>query len=241
MHQKLIKWIGFIIAGVLMGGALLDSLSNAVAIVSPKVTYTASAIVIASWVFVESTIRLFRPSWVGVGNTRFRLHSLGPQIRLAIVGILALLWIPRLGDIPNSIEIPEVAIKLVNASDTEIEIERRGDFVIWYPNASFDGAPRTPGRYVLRELSERAAANEPLRIQARSELWAMAKILNAEYFVQILDRNDTDMTIFIQGRPGRIFEDYTFPFDRDTLSSSYIVCVIPDAEKQGKHQSCLHR
>ncbi len=230
LYQKLIMWIGYLLFGFLAAGSLLDSISNSIALISPRVTHIASAVIIVSWVFVEFTIAMFRVPWIGIHSTRFRLLHLGPQTRLAIIGILALLWVPRLGDLPYAGEVPSVVIKVVNNSDSEIVVDRRGDFVIWFPNASFDGAPRVPGRFILQEMNKDNDSNEPIRVKAKSEQWVSAKILNANYFASILDRDDTDITVFVRAQPGDFFRSLSMPFARDVLSRSYIEWVIPNQE-----------
>ncbi len=222
LHQKLIKWISFVLVGIAAAGSLLDAVSNAISLISPPFTYIGSAVLLVLWLLAESAAMFFGIPWLVRGGQRVRYKALGPQIRLGLIGLLVLLWIPRLGDIPfRRSDVPAISVTLVNTTDAELHVARRGEFVLWLPTALYDGAPRVGGRFIFAMAGESGYLDSPIIIPAKSNIKLRAELLGKEQFVRYLEREDTDLT-FIGYTNAGTSTSPEIPFSRGALSSRYI-------------------
>jgi tetratricopeptide (TPR) repeat protein len=97
-HQRLLTLLAYLSIGFIALGSLLDAINNAVTLISPTTTLTASALLIASWLLAEFLLRRLPLRWLTKGGKEIRIRRLGVKPRLIVVGALALLWIPRLTD-----------------------------------------------------------------------------------------------------------------------------------------------
>lgn len=221
LHQSAIKWIGFVLFGIAFLGSFLDSISNAITLIIAPLTYIGTAVLLSAWILTELGLMLFGVPWKR-GNRTVRVKSLNTKIRLSLIGILILLWIPRLGDIPtNKADIPLLSINLINPSDAELQVMRRGEFVLWLPTAFYDGAPRVGGRFQLIINGENEYADAPIIIPAQSNKEIKVRILGQEQFLRYLERGDTDLTIMIRTNKG-LSDSPAMPFSRDALSSRFL-------------------
>ena len=99
LHQRALRLVGWIFAGMLALGTLLDAISNAISLVGMRTAVTASILVACCWAVAEVMIRKHPIVWRGVDGTEQRITKLGIQFRLFVVGMLALLWLPPLTDV----------------------------------------------------------------------------------------------------------------------------------------------
>jgi hypothetical protein len=235
-HQKLLRWFGFILAGVISLGALLDAVSNAFSVVTPRVTYVSSAIILIFWLLTELAALLLGIPWMSKSGQKVQLRALGPKIRFGIIGILILLWVPRLGDIPfNNSEIPPVKILLVNPTNSDIQIGRRGEFVLWLPTALYYGAPRIGGKFTFFILGEKGYLDSPITVKANNKAWVFAKLLGQNRFIIYLEREDTDLELIAQTNAGTTYSP-NIPFIKDALTNRYLEWKIAESQKAA-HQS----
>jgi hypothetical protein len=82
--------------GLLVLGAVLDAVSNARALISPFVTYTGTAFLIAFALTLQLYLRKRPLVWVSKGGQGVRISRLGYRPLGAIGGAILLLWVPRL-------------------------------------------------------------------------------------------------------------------------------------------------
>lgn len=105
-YQLLATSVAWALAGYLALGAALDATGNAIALVTPVVTYSGTALVTGSWIAAWLYLRRRPLPWVGHGNAEIRIRRLGWQSNLFLGGILVLLWVPRVfgpaGDVAAS-------------------------------------------------------------------------------------------------------------------------------------------
>jgi hypothetical protein len=230
-HQRILKWSVFILLGLVSLGALLDAISNAVSLITPQATYVGSAVLIVGWLLTEALASLFGIPWVSGGQPT-RIRRLGPQVRFGLFGMLILLWVPRLGDLPRSDKtIPSVGINLVNPSSADIMILRRGEFVLWLPTALYDGAPRVGGRFTLTANDDAGYSDAPISLMSGGSKRLTVKILAEEQFVRYLERGDTDLTLMLQTSNGSSWSP-TIPFTRDTLLNRYLEWEVEDKSRK---------
>lgn len=110
IYQRIITWAFYLYAGGIALGGLLGAVNDAKAIITPQVTYTATAVTLALWVLVEVLIRRRLLRWsTSKGSAHFT--GLGTKSRLAVVGAILLLWVPRIVPSPASAE----SLKRLNA------------------------------------------------------------------------------------------------------------------------------
>lgn len=80
-------------------GVLLDSLSNAIDLISQYVTYLGTVFIIVVWCVAEYVLRKFNIRWRAKGGHEIRLQRLGASPRFALIGAMLLLWFPRALDL----------------------------------------------------------------------------------------------------------------------------------------------
>jgi len=97
-YQRIFKYVCYTLAGVIGLGTLLDSLSNAITLIVPYVTYLGTPLLIFFWLLAEYVLRKFPLRWVAKGGRGVRLQRLGALPRCAILGAVLLLWVPRTVD-----------------------------------------------------------------------------------------------------------------------------------------------
>jgi hypothetical protein len=226
--QRVVKWVLWLLAGGLTLGALLDSVSNAISLVSPAVTYISTAVVVTVWLFLEATARLFGIPWVSRDRQFVRIKRLGSEIRFGMTGALLLLWVPRLGDLPRrSNQIPPVTILLENSTDSTILVARRGELVIWLPDALYDGAPRIGGAFTFVVDGERGYVDSAIVVRPHSPRWVKAHIHNQSYLYMFLEREDTELSLHVHTSTGLTLSP-NVPFTEAALSSRYIKWEVSD-------------
>jgi hypothetical protein len=220
--QRVVKWALWLLAGGLALGALLDSVSNAISLVSPATTYISTAVLVTLWFFLEATARLFGIPWVSHDRRSVRIKRLGSEIRFGIIGVLLLLWVPRLGDLPKcSRQIPPVTVLLENSTDSTILVARRGDLVVWLPNALYDGAPRIGGAFTFVVDGERGYVDSAIVVRPHTPRWVKAHIHNQHYLYMFMEREDTELSLHVGTSTGLTFSP-NIPFTEAALSSRYI-------------------
>lgn len=92
----LLKRIAWAVAGMLVAGAILDALVNARTVfVSPKATYWGTAAVLVLGMLTQVFLKTYGLGWKA-GHQLIRVKGLGVSIFYGLLGVLFLLWVPRL-------------------------------------------------------------------------------------------------------------------------------------------------
>lgn len=94
LHQRLIASVGVVAAVLLAAGAILDTISNANALISEPVTYVGSAILLLGVTVAHFALRSAPLTWVVKGNLT-RITGLGATSFAVALGLIGLLWLPR--------------------------------------------------------------------------------------------------------------------------------------------------
>lgn len=109
----------WILVGILGAGALLDSLSNALALVTPMFTYWGSGTLLLLTLAVHTYMRVWGVPVVKHGQT-YRITGLRGAVVWTLVGVLLLLWYPRAKDVLVGAPVADVpAATLSEASFSE--------------------------------------------------------------------------------------------------------------------------
>lgn len=97
--QRSWKYGGWTLAGVLAAGALLDSLANALQLVTPLTTYIGTLALMIAATAAHLVMKRWGVPWQYDPGTEVRLKGLGPSQVCFVIGIILLLWYPRAKDL----------------------------------------------------------------------------------------------------------------------------------------------
>jgi hypothetical protein len=119
-------------------------------------------------------------------------------------------------------KLPYVTIKIVNPSDKIINIQAEGEFVLWLPQGVYSSVQTIPGRYRIAAVSGSLLKDGLFTIQPRSEVRAVAQLMNPQYFSRILERGDTVLSFIIRMDSGSLFFSQNIPFRKDAIEKYYV-------------------
>lgn len=97
-HQKIIRWIGYIIIGIFAIGGVLDSISNSISLITSSVTYWGTVIIFIIFISIFFYLRKKPISWV-INQQNIKISKLGIKPTLMVLGCVLLLWVPRVVDL----------------------------------------------------------------------------------------------------------------------------------------------
>lgn len=93
--QYFIKSFLYLISGILAMGAILDTISNSISLVSTNGAAIGTIGILFLWINLKNWVSKNKPYW-GVGENRIRLNKPNFQINLFFMGLASALWIPTL-------------------------------------------------------------------------------------------------------------------------------------------------
>ena len=93
------------VGGAFLLGQALDSVQNALALVSPAMTYAGTTALLGGGMLVHLLLRAF-PQRFARGQSHVQITALGPLIWAPLLGATALLWVPRLLSAANPLADP---------------------------------------------------------------------------------------------------------------------------------------
>lgn len=95
LHQRGVKWILGALAGLLFFGTLLDSISNALTLITPQITYI-STVVLLVLIISLALVQRFKPViWIDEAGNRNYI-KIESYHYLFVGGVIVLLWTPLL-------------------------------------------------------------------------------------------------------------------------------------------------
>jgi hypothetical protein len=98
LKHSVITSIGVVVSGILLGGAFLDAISNSLSLISKRATYILTAVVIIAACAAHLWLKK-RPLTIIKDNGEPDLYrGLDLKVVGALIGIVIILWIPRLFD-----------------------------------------------------------------------------------------------------------------------------------------------
>jgi len=222
MIQRNVKLLGFAIGGLLCLGAFLDSISNSITLVTPRVAIYATSAIVPIWLLAELFAKLIGIPWGGQPGARPRIRSLGPALRFGLVGALTLLWLPQVGLLmPQDDAIPNLQVEIRNPTDKAITVATRGEFVLWLPTALYDGIPRMGGKLQLIPLGSDDPGVVEFSVGPKASVRCVARFLDPKRFAPRLDAADADASLVIPTSMGTRISP-NFPFTRDTVGKRYV-------------------
>jgi hypothetical protein len=133
--QRNLLRLSYVLLGFAATGAFLDWINNAISIVTPKVTYIGTCCYVVVWLTAELISKVRGIQWKSSTGGSFRVKSLGVKLRLAMLGGILLLWIPRVIDrysVPKSTSLTP-SRKLIGGTaietqpDEPVELDNKGE------------------------------------------------------------------------------------------------------------------
>lgn len=102
LKHSVIKLVGLVASGILLGGSFLDAVSNSLSLISKRATYTLTAILVVSAIAAHLYLKK-RPLTITYEDENIeRYEGLNVKFLAALLGIIIVLWVPRLFDIGAS-------------------------------------------------------------------------------------------------------------------------------------------
>ncbi len=98
LHQRIIVIVAAAVLGFLMVGAVLDAASNAISLISPRVTYLGTAAFLGVALAAEALLRRHPIRWV-VNGQATNIRRLQAIPLATLLGMVLLLWVPRIFEI----------------------------------------------------------------------------------------------------------------------------------------------
>lgn len=90
--------IGYGVAALLFAGSFLDAINSANSLVSARVTYLGTFVLLVGTMCLHAVLRVCPLRWVTKGQLT-RLTGLGVGQVAAVLGVVAVLWIPRVAEL----------------------------------------------------------------------------------------------------------------------------------------------
>jgi hypothetical protein len=115
--QRFLYSLGAVIAGFLLLGASLDSITNALALVSWPITVGGTAVLLIGGGLVQWVLRKWGLAWTIAGK-QHTIRGLGPAVIGGAIGMLILLWVPPFWRLATPSRVQPTADETVNNADT---------------------------------------------------------------------------------------------------------------------------
>jgi hypothetical protein len=113
-YQRVLKIVKYVIGGFVALGALLDSVANAVSLMTPIVASIGTACIVLVWFLARIILPSYPLLWV-FGNQRMQVRKPGIQPTAFALGMVLLLWVPSLMEyVRPTKELPDVALRFVS-------------------------------------------------------------------------------------------------------------------------------
>ena len=98
-YQRAWPWAVSIILGMLAAGALLDSIANTFLLITSRITYISSIMIIGMWMLLMVLLKKHGLVWSTKDDQQVRIRRLRVKVKGAVIGVMVLLWLPRVADI----------------------------------------------------------------------------------------------------------------------------------------------
>lgn len=96
-YQKIItSYIPWIMTGFVFVGSFLDTVSNTINLITPRVTYFGTLSATLLFIFAKVLLTRYPVRWITEDNQLVYVRSFGIAPILTLTGVLVALWIPRI-------------------------------------------------------------------------------------------------------------------------------------------------
>lgn len=98
IQQILILYLMYLTAGILFLGSVLDTISSTLSLISKDISFWGTIVLIVLWLTISLFLKLHPLTWI-INDNKTKLKGLNPKINFAILGIIIMLWLPRINDL----------------------------------------------------------------------------------------------------------------------------------------------
>ena len=154
-----------------------------------------------------------------------KLTAIGALFSVLSVGLyfldiraFATRWFPKT---PQAI-LPGIVAKINNPGKTDISVFSRTDFVLWLPQGVSAGVATIPGMCELAPFDPKLLHDGLIEVKAGQATRVLVTILNREYFSNVLNRGDTELSIIFHKSNGGSFFSDEIPFEANYLKKYYV-------------------
>lgn len=92
LYQRILEIITWIGGGILIFGALLDSLSNTISLITIPTVVLLSLCLIGAYILIAVLLHYKRITWTNNAGEAYRITRLGKKTTWSLAGIIILLW-----------------------------------------------------------------------------------------------------------------------------------------------------
>jgi hypothetical protein len=196
LYQRVLEWVSYGVLGFVGLGSFLGAINDANVLITPLVSYAATLAAVLLIILIELILRKRKLPWISQGKS-VTLIGLGIKPRLALIGAIALLWLPQLPEIATTLVYAsqkdngnyKFTIHLVNERYEKLYMDRYGEFFIIDPKNTSNESYLTKGTIRLSinrwddSLSQRSFENLfPIPIASRDEYGPSSYVIAALIF-----------------------------------------------------------
>jgi len=131
---------------------------------------------------------------------------------------------------PFQVVVPDVLLKISNHGDTDVLIQNRGDFILWFPGL---GTAHTFGKYHLHSLKNEKIEQLVTVIPPKTTTSLRARILDQDTFSKPFEHGDCEIDLILRRVDGSHVPCQLIPFTRAALTT-YFVSADVSGEKPGQ-------
>lgn len=119
-YQNLLVIVYWVLLGIFAFGSWLDSISNAITLVTPPLTYIGTAMALTLLPIIHFHLKRRPLNWLAKNGQISPITGLGPKPIFMTLGMVVLLWVPRIWTIESS----NLAPRVTKLEDTISRIEK---------------------------------------------------------------------------------------------------------------------
>lgn len=119
-HQKILRFLGWLMAGFIALGTVLDAMSNAIALINWQIALAGTFLFFLGWTTIQIYLKRHPIQWKNESGSLIRVKKLGYRYSFFVVGMVILLWLP-----------PSITwIRTEYPISYKIEVEREDEILI---------------------------------------------------------------------------------------------------------------
>jgi hypothetical protein len=195
---------------------------------SPADPFTRRIIVLVAYILLLSfAVYAFtakKPSELATNVYRpvFQLKAKTAIVIVAILGLIPVYWAFK-PSVPYSM--PELPIKIVNNTPTDVQIYSKAQFSVQVPVSPFMNQDLATG-YMQLHVVDETSISHILTIPANGELVVWSEIIAPSTYRSFLEQGNTTIQIIITRADSGFLVKQDVPFDMNTLTKYYVELVV---------------
>lgn len=176
LNHSVVKLIGLVASGILLAGAFLDAVSNSLSLISKRVTYLLTAIIITAAIATHFYLKKHPLTLTNESGGIELYKGLNRKAFAALLGVIIMLWIPRLFDMRtdagNTLSSTPATIP-TPLSNTATEVSLRKRLVPWVD------------RVFISQAENGGIKVNALDPSSKPQVWATAQCIKGVFASQV--------------------------------------------------------